>query len=78
MADPTPDVPEATWLYLARFPWQVGPMSTSGTATVKWARYNVDGTPTGQRGVAGTSFSGTKATAMVGKDDNFYIVTTAQ
>lgn len=26
------------------FLWQIGPMSTSGTATVKWARYNIDGT----------------------------------
>jgi hypothetical protein len=58
--------------------WQVGPMSTSGTATVKWARYNIDGTPSAQQGVIGTSFSGTKATAVVGGDDNFYIITTAQ
>jgi hypothetical protein len=58
--------------------WQVGPMSTSGTTTVKWARYNIDGTPSGQQGVIGTSFSGTKATAVVGSDDNFYIITTAQ
>jgi len=60
------------------FVWQVGPMSTSGTATVEWARYNIDGTPSGQQGVIGTSFSGTKATAVVGSDDNFYIITTAQ
>jgi hypothetical protein len=60
------------------FLWQVGPMSTSGTATVKWARYGIDGAPTGQTGVIGTSFSGTKATAVVGADDNFYIITTAQ
>ena len=60
------------------FVWQVGPMSTSGTATVEWARYNIDGTPSGQQGVIGTSFSGTKATVVVGSDDNFYIITTAQ
>jgi hypothetical protein len=60
------------------FLWQVGPMSTSGTATVKWALYNIDGTASGQQGVIGTSFSGTKATAVVGSDDNFYIITTAQ
>ena len=60
------------------FLWQVGPMSTSGTAVVKWARYNFAGTPSGQQGVIGTSFSGTKATAVVGNDDNFYVVTTAQ
>jgi hypothetical protein len=53
-------------------------MSTSGTATVKWARYAVDGSPAGQQGVIGTSFSGTKATAVVGSDDSFYIITTAQ
>jgi hypothetical protein len=60
------------------FVWQVGPMSTSDTATVKWARYNIDGTPSGQQGVIGTSSSGTKAAAVVGGDDNFYIITTAQ
>ena len=47
-------------------------------AVVKWARYNFAGTPSGQQGVIGTSFSGTKATAVVGNDDNFYVVTTAQ
>lgn len=46
------------------FLWQVGPMSTTGTATVKWASYSVYGTPTGQRGTAGVSTSGTKATAF--------------
>ncbi len=60
------------------FLWQIGPMSTSGTATVKWARYNIDGTYIDQQGTIGTSFSGTKATAVVGSDDNFYIITTAQ
>ena len=58
--------------------WQVGPMATRGMATVKWARYDKDGKWTGETGVVGKSFAGTKATAFVGTDDNFYIVTTAQ
>lgn len=58
--------------------WQVGPMSTSGTATVKWAQYGRDGKPTGEAGVVGKSSSGTKAEVFVGTDDEFYIVTTAQ
>ena len=58
--------------------WQVGPMAVKGTATVKWARYDQEGRPTGEAGVVGKSFAGTKATAFVGNDDNFYIVTTAQ
>jgi hypothetical protein len=53
-------------------------MSTSGTAQVKWALYGKDGSLTGPQGIAGTSFSGTKATAFVGTDDNFYLVTTAK
>jgi len=57
--------------------WQVGPMSVKSTAIVKWATYSIDGKPTGQHGTIGTSFSGTKPTAFVGTDDNFYIVTTA-
>ena len=57
--------------------WQVGPMAVKGTATVKWARYDKEGNPTGETGVIGKSFAGTKATAFVGTDDNFYIVTTA-
>jgi hypothetical protein len=57
--------------------WQVGPMSTTGRATVKWACYDGEGEPTGQQGTVGTTTSGTKATAFVGTDDNFYIVTTA-
>ncbi len=57
--------------------WQVGPMATRGTADVKWARYTKDGNPTGETGEVGKSFAGTKATAFVGTDDNFYIVTTA-
>ncbi|MEI7833522.1 MAG: sialidase family protein [bacterium] len=60
------------------FLWQVGPMSTSGKAVVKWARYGADGKATGEQGTAGTSFSGTKATAVVGADDNFYLLTTAK
>jgi hypothetical protein len=60
------------------FIWQVGPMAVKGTATVKWAQYDEDGRPTGDAGTAGHSFAGTKATAFVGDDDNFYIVTTAR
>jgi hypothetical protein len=59
------------------FLWQVGPMAVEGTATVKWALYNKEGKATGETGLVGTSFAGTKATAFVGTDDNFYIVTTA-
>ena len=58
--------------------WQVGPMSRTGQATVKWACYTLDGRFTGQQGVLGTTTSGTKATAFVGTDDQFYIVTTAR
>jgi hypothetical protein len=58
--------------------WQVGPMATKGTANVKWARYTGDGKPTGDTGEVGKSFAGTKATAFVGTDDNFYIITTAK
>jgi hypothetical protein len=58
--------------------WQVGPMSTRGTAKVHWALYRQDGRFTGQQGTAGTAFSGTKATAFVGTDDRFYLVTTAK
>jgi hypothetical protein len=60
------------------FLWQVGPMATKGTATVKWALYDRTGKPTGDTGVVGKSFAGTKATAFVGTDDDFYVVTTAQ
>jgi len=60
------------------FLWQVGPMSVESTAVVKWARYSADGKATGEQGTVGTSFSGTKATAIVGTDDNFYILTTAK
>ena len=58
--------------------WQVGPMSVSGTAVVKWATYTPDGKPTGKAGILGQSFSGTKATVFVGTDDEFYVVTTAK
>ena len=57
--------------------WQVGPMSVTDSATVKWALYNSDGSFTGQQAVVGRTFSGTKATAFVGTDDNFYIITNA-
>ncbi len=60
------------------FLWQVGPMSVTGRATVKWAIYRQDGTFTGQRGTVGVSDSGTKATAFAGVDDRFYIITTAK
>ncbi len=56
------------------FVWQVGPMSVSDSATVKWALYNADGSFTGQQSTVGRTFSGTKATTFTGSDDNFYIV----
>jgi hypothetical protein len=58
--------------------WQVGPMSVSGKATAKWAMYSRDGQPTGQLGTIGVGSSGTKPTAFVGTDDQFYIITTAR
>ncbi len=60
------------------FVWQVGPMSTTGRATVHWATYTLDGKFGGQQGTIGTTTSGTKATAFAGTDDNFYVVTTAR
>jgi len=60
------------------FLWQVGPMSITGRATVKWAVYRRDGTFAGQQGTIGVSDSGTKATAFAGEDDNFYVITTAK
>ena len=60
------------------FLWQVGPMSVTEHATVKWAIYRQDGTFTQQQGTIGISDSGTKATAFCGADDRFYIVTTAK
>ena len=56
------------------FLWQVGPMSTSGTSTVKWALYGLDGTYFGKKNTIGTTTSGTKATSFTGSDDNFYII----
>ena len=58
--------------------WQNGPMSTTKTASVKWATYKPDGTPDGMSGTIGTTTSGTKATVVVGADDEFYILTTAK
>jgi hypothetical protein len=58
--------------------WQVGPMSTRDTATVKWATYTLEGQPTGEKATIGKSYSGTKPTAFVGADDAFYILTTAK
>ena len=52
-------------------------MSVYDSATVKWAVYNANGTFTGLQGTAGRTFSGTKATAFVGTDDNFYIIVNA-
>jgi hypothetical protein len=58
--------------------WQVGPMSTTGRAVLKWAVYRRDGTFTGRSETVGVSTSGTKATAFTGTDGDFYIVTTAK
>ncbi len=58
--------------------WQVGPMAVGRTAIVKWALYRDDGTLTGRQGTLGVSTSGTKATAFLGTDGAFYIVTTAK
>ena len=58
--------------------WQVGPMSTTGTATVKWAIYDRDGKWVGRKGTIGQTTSGTKATAFVDGADSFRIVTTAR
>ena len=52
-------------------------MQPRSIAVVTGALYTEDGQFTGQQGALGTSFSGTKSTAFVGADDNFYIVTTA-
>jgi hypothetical protein len=60
------------------FVWQVGPMSTTGRATVKWAIYRRGGKITGQQGTLGTTTSGTKPTAFVDTNDEFRIVTTAE
>ena len=60
------------------FLWQVGPMSVTERATVKWAIYRQDGSFTQQQGTIGVSDSGTKATAFTGADGRFYIITTAK
>jgi len=53
-------------------------MAVGKTATVKWACYKSDGTFTGQQGTIGATDSGTKATAVVGSDGRFIILTTAK
>ena len=58
--------------------WNVGPMAVSGTAEVRWAAYFANGTFSGRAGSLGTSFAGTKATAWVGADGGFSVMTTAQ
>lgn len=58
--------------------WQVGPMAVNKTAIVKWAIYRADGTFTGHQDTVGTSSSGTKPTAFVGRDGQFAIITTAK
>jgi hypothetical protein len=58
--------------------WQVGPMAVGREATVKWALYGQDGAFSGKQGTVGVSTSGTKATAFVGTDGAFYIITTAK
>ena len=45
---------------------------------IQFRRDTIDGRFTGRQGTAGTTTSGTKATAFVGSDDDFYLVTTAQ
>ncbi len=59
------------------FLWQVGPMATQGSATVRWMRYTLDGQPVGESGLVGRSFAGTKSTAFVDNNGDFQIVTTA-
>jgi hypothetical protein len=59
--------------------WQVGPMAVGRTAIVKWALYRRnDRMFTGKQGTLGVSTSGTKATAFLGTDGAFCIVTTAK
>jgi hypothetical protein len=41
---------------------------------VKWAKFNADMKPDGETMVAGTFTGRTKPTALVGRDDNFYII----
>ena len=58
--------------------WNEGPMAVEGTAMVLWALWKEDGTFTGESGVLGTSFAGTKATAWVGGGGAFFVMTTAE
>lgn len=68
------------------FVWQVGPMTVSGTAQVKYALFHaVNGTAirTPAKGTVvelGTAFAGTKPTVCqwVGVDGTFHIATTAK
>jgi hypothetical protein len=60
------------------FLWQVGPMSVTEKATLKWAIYRQDGTITQQQRTIGISGSGTKATAFSSADGRFYVITTAE
>jgi len=57
--------------------WNVGPMAVSGTAEVKWACWAKGNTTAAQGGLLGTSFAGTKATALAVGNDQFMILTTA-
>ncbi len=60
------------------FVWQVGPMSTNGNTSVKWALYQSDGRYEGGMGTAGIGSSGTKPTAFIGRNNEFYIITSAK
>ena len=57
--------------------WQVGPMAVEGTAQVKYALYDYNGTSLGPAATVGTTFAGTKATAWVARDDSFFVMTSA-
>lgn len=84
VATPTPEHDEiypsavANKEGMVLFLWQVGPMSTSGTATVKWALYDKNGVFTGKHATVGVSSSSTKAAAFAGTDGDFYIITSAK
>jgi hypothetical protein len=62
------------------FVWNVGPMAVAGTSLVKYACYDAaNGTRwIGQGGTIGTSFAGTKATALATGPSTFLILTTAE
>jgi len=52
--------------------WQVGPMAVEGTASVRWAVYDAaTGAFSGDAGVVGTTFAGTKATAWASGGEFF-------